>query len=70
MNPVAVGARTPRAPHPAAANGNAVAQQRQAFDFHLEEDAEMLRERNALADLLLAQLKNEDEILKKWIALI
>lgn len=65
MNPVTPAAR-PRAPHSA----NTIAKQRQTFDFELEENAELLRERNALAELMLAQLKNEDEIVKKWIAMI
>jgi hypothetical protein len=30
----------------------------------------MLREREALQELLMTALKNEDEILKQWIALI
>lgn len=70
MNPVTVAAR-PRAPHPTGARTpDALDAQRQAFDFELEENAELLRERNALAELMLAQLKNEDEIVKKWIAMI
>ncbi len=30
----------------------------------------MLREHQALEALMQAQLKNEDEVMKKWIALI
>ena len=48
----------------------AVAAQHAAFDERQAEHAELLRELNALETLLLAQLKNEDEIMKKWIALI
>ncbi|HEY9085747.1 MAG TPA: hypothetical protein VIN40_07415 [Candidatus Tyrphobacter sp.] len=47
-----------------------VAAQRVAFDAQQAEHAELLRELDALETLLLAQLKNEDEIMKKWIALI
>lgn len=52
------------------ASQDAVAAQHAAFDAHQAEHAELLRELGALEDLLLAQVKNEDEILKKWIALI
>lgn len=48
----------------------AVAAKHAVFDVQQEEHAEMLRELAALEDLMLAQLKNEDEIMKKWIALI
>ena len=44
--------------------------QHQAFDFEVAERAELLREHEALQALLMEQLKNEDEIMKKWIALI
>lgn len=47
-----------------------VAAQHAAFDFQAAESAEMLREREALQALMMEQLKNEDEIMKKWIALI
>ncbi len=47
-----------------------IAAQHQAFDYDVAERAEMLREHEALQTLLLEQLKNEDEIMKKWIALI
>jgi hypothetical protein len=47
-----------------------VAAQRQAFDFEAAERAEVLREHEVLEALLMAHLKNEDEITKKWIALI
>jgi hypothetical protein len=45
------------------------AQQAQ-FDQDMEERAEILREANALRDLMLAQLKADDEALKKYIAMI
>ena len=47
-----------------------IAAQHAAFDFQLAEQAELLREHEALEALLMEQLKNEDEIMKKWIALI
>lgn len=47
-----------------------IAAQHAAFDFQLAESAEMVREREALQALMMEQLKNEDEIMKKWIALI
>jgi hypothetical protein len=47
-----------------------VAAQHAAFDFQAAESGEMLREHEALQALMMEQLKNEDEIMKKWIALI
>jgi hypothetical protein len=47
-----------------------LAAQHAAFDFEIAERAELLREHEALQALLMEQLKNEDEIMKKWIALI
>ncbi len=47
-----------------------IAAQHAAFDFDLAERAEFLREHEALQALLMEQLKNEDEIMKKWISLI
>ena len=47
-----------------------IAAQHAAFDFEAAENAELLREHEALQALLMEQLKNDDEILKKWIALI
>lgn len=47
-----------------------IAAQRQAFDYDAAERAEILREHEVLETLLMAHLKNEDEITKKWIALI
>jgi len=43
---------------------------RSAFDMHEAERAEYLREWNAMRDLSMEQMKKDDEILKKWIALI
>jgi hypothetical protein len=48
----------------------AVASQHSAFDSVTAERAELARELAALEDLMLAQLKNEDEIMKKWIAMV
>jgi hypothetical protein len=47
-----------------------IAAQRQAFDYEAAERAEIVREHEVLEALLMAHLKNEDEITKKWIALI
>jgi hypothetical protein len=47
-----------------------IAAQHAAFDFQLAEEAELMREHEALQTLIMEQLKNEDEIMKKWIALI
>jgi hypothetical protein len=47
-----------------------IAAQRQAFDYEAAERAEILREHEVLEALLMAHLKNEDEITKKWISLI
>ena len=47
-----------------------LAAQHAAFDFEIAERAELVREHEALQALLMEQLKNEDEIVKKWIALI
>jgi hypothetical protein len=47
-----------------------ISAQRQAFDFDAAERAEIEREHEMLQALLMAFLKNEDEITKKWIALI
>ena len=52
-------------------SGNAaLATQQQAFNLAQSEDAELHRELAALDDMLMAQVKDEDEILKKWIAMI
>ena len=47
-----------------------IAAQHAAFDYQSAETAELLREHEALEALLMEQLKNEDEVMKKWIALI
>jgi hypothetical protein len=43
---------------------------RSEFDDAQSERAELLREMNVLRDMALEQQKHDDEILKKWIALI
>lgn len=45
------------------------AQQAQ-FDERMDERAELMREANALRDMMLEQLKADDEALKKYIAMI
>jgi hypothetical protein len=65
----------PRGTAPADSDSSAeqqalIAAQRQAFDFEAAERAEMAREHEVLQALLMAFLKNEDEITKKWISLI
>ncbi len=68
--------RAPRCAAPAASedldagNQATIAAQRQAFDYDAAERAEILREHEVLEALLMAHLKNEDEITKKWISLI
>lgn len=43
---------------------------RQRFDLASEQRAEWLREQEAIRDMMMAQLKDEDAYLKKWIELI
>ncbi len=52
------------------ADDDAVSERRHEFDLAQSEAAELQRELEALDAMLMAELKNEDEILKKWIALI
>jgi hypothetical protein len=40
------------------------------FDFDQQERAELLREMNVLREMAMEQQKKDDELLKKWIALI
>ena len=58
------------APGDAATQEHALALAKAAFDYQTELDAETEREREALEALLLANLKDEDEVMKKWIAMI
>ncbi len=56
---------------PATAAADAgVASQSAAFDNSQAESAELQRELEALDEMMMAQLKDEDAILKKWIAMI
>jgi hypothetical protein len=48
----------------------AIDRMRTEFDIHEQERAEYLREWNAIRDASMEQMKHDDEILKKWIALI
>lgn len=52
------------------AGNAALAEQQQSFNLATSESAELNRELAALDDLLMAQAKDEDEIMKKWIAMI
>ncbi|MFZ0575220.1 MAG: hypothetical protein WAM02_11160 [Candidatus Cybelea sp.] len=49
---------------------NQITAQHQTFDFEAAERAEILREHEVLQTMLMAHLRNEDEITKKWISLI
>jgi hypothetical protein len=48
----------------------ALERQREEFDLITRVRAETDREVNALRDMAMEQMKHEDELLKKWIALI
>lgn len=63
--PVRAPSRTVKAPA-----SQAVAAQQAQFDRVMEERAELEREANVLRDIMLAQLKADDEALKKYIAMI
>ncbi|HUN29893.1 MAG TPA: hypothetical protein VMV65_08795 [Alphaproteobacteria bacterium] len=57
----------------AAANALAeqtIAAQKAAFNYEAAEQAELERERETLEAMVQAQLKDEDEVMKKWIAMI
>ena len=66
MIPAAAAARPP-APGRA---GNARLARQAQFDAAMDERAELEREANVLRDMMLAQLKADDEALKKYIAMI
>jgi len=53
-----------------AAEQEAVAKQHQAFDFAMAERSELVREADVMRDMMLEQLKNDEEALKKYIAMI
>jgi hypothetical protein len=48
----------------------AVAERARAFDLTVLQRSEAEREMNALRQLSMEQIKRDDELLKKWIALI
>jgi len=54
----------------ASADELAIDKVRTEFDLHEQERAELLREWNSMRDLAMEQMKHDDEIVKKWIALI
>ncbi|MFN2450095.1 MAG: hypothetical protein ABR508_09985 [Candidatus Baltobacteraceae bacterium] len=62
--PVARGPASPKSGSPR------VQAQQAAFDDAMEERAELEREANVLRDMMLAQLKADDEALKKYVAMI
>lgn len=70
--------RSPAAAPPRKAPGAAAAspfdfalvQHEQSFDLVAKLRAENEREANVLRDMAMAQLKKDDENLKKWIAMI
>ena len=43
---------------------------RSDFDYSQQQRAEFLREMNILRDMAMEQRKKDDELIKKWIALI
>jgi hypothetical protein len=44
--------------------------QRELYDFETAERAELDREYNNTRDLILAQMKSDDEVVKKYISMI
>jgi len=48
----------------------ALARQKNKFDFEAQERAELEREYNVLRDMMLEQMKLDDEVVKKYIAMI
>ncbi len=53
-----------------AAQQQALATQRATFNYEAAEQAELERERAVLEEMVQAQLKFKDEIVKQWIAMI
>lgn len=47
-----------------------VQQQRDRFDFQMSERTELEREYNSMRDLMVEQMKRDDETLKKFISMI
>ena len=56
--------RSPRTPQASLVERQAV------FDAEVAEEAELQREREAMEALMMAFIKQEDAIMKKWIELI
>ena len=59
-----------RTPGPARPGSVKTARQQEQFDELAEEQAELQREANVLRDMMLAQLKADDEAMRKFIAMI
>ncbi len=70
IRPSAHAAAGPATAATKAAADAGVASQSAAFDSSQAESAELQRELEALDEMMMAQLKDEDAILKKWIAMI
>lgn len=47
-----------------------IQQQRDEYDFQMSERAELDREYNSARDLMVEQMKRDDETLKKYISMI
>ena len=52
------------------AREEALQTQQAQFDFEMSDRAELQREANVLRDMMVEQLKADDEILKKYIMMI
>lgn len=67
----AAAAKSVKAPTPEDEARDQALQVRQAeFDFEMAERAELQREANVMRDMMVEQLKADDEILKKYIMMI
>ena len=60
----------PSRPDRSAAAAARLAARHATFDYRAAQRAEIQREHAVLEMLMMEQLKNDDEIMKKWIALI
>jgi hypothetical protein len=61
---------TAAAKPPATPDDPDIIQQQQAFDQLMLAKAEQQREANVIRDMMTAQLKRDEDILKKWIEMI
>lgn len=61
---------TSAARHPRALQASPTVRQAAVFDAAAAEEAELQREREAMEALMMAFIKQEDAIMKKWIELI